>query len=69
MDKGWIELPSFGPAQRVGFWGGEGSVKSFSYEAEAWFYVIEMTLGPELDFGRVGGETMVLLSEADLYAA
>jgi hypothetical protein len=69
MDKGLIELPSFGRAQQVSFLGGEGSVKSFKYEAETWFYIIEMTLGPEPDFGRVGGETTVLLSEADLDAA
>ncbi|WP_263970519.1 hypothetical protein [Leptolyngbya sp. KIOST-1] len=44
-------------------------MKNFIYEAETWFYTIEMTSGPEPDFGRVGGETTVLLSEADLYAA
>lgn len=68
MDKKLITLPSFYRAQRVSFLGGEGSVKSFNYEAETWLYVVEMTLGPEPDFGRVGGETTVLLSEADLYA-
>ena len=55
--------------QQVSFLGGEGSVKSFTYEAKTWLYIIEMTQGPEPDFGRVGGETTVLLSEADLYAA
>lgn len=69
MDKGLIEVPSFCRAQRVSFLGGEGSVRSFNYEAKTWFYVIEMTAGPEPDLGRIGGETMVLLSEADLYAA
>ncbi len=69
MDQGLIGLPSFCRAQQVSFWGGEGSVKNFIYEAETWFYTIEMTSGPEPDFGRVGGETTVLLSEADLYAA
>lgn len=69
MDKGVIGLPSFCHAQQVSFLGGEGSIKSFKYEAEAWFYIIEMTLGPEPEFGRVGGETTILLSEADLYAA
>lgn len=68
MDKGSIELPSFYRAQHVSFLGGEGSVKSFNYEAEAWIYIVEMSLGPEPDFGRVGGETTIVLSETDLYA-
>jgi len=68
MNKGLIGSPSFCPAQHVSFLGGEGSVTGFKYEAETWFYVIEMTLGPEPDFGRVGGETAILLSEADLHA-
>ncbi len=65
MEKTVIGLPSFCRAQQVSFLGGEGSVKSFNYEAETWFYMIEMTLGPEPDFGRVGGETTALLSETD----
>lgn len=69
MDKISIGSPSFYSAQHVSFLGGEGSVKSFQYEAETWFYVIEMPPGPEPDFGRVGGETTILLSEADLHAA
>lgn len=68
MNKRLIGSPSFCPAQQVSFLGGEGSVTSCNYEAESWLYVIEMTLGPEPDFGRVGGETMVVLSEADLDA-
>ncbi len=69
MDKGLIGSPSFCRAQQVSFLGGEGAVKSFKYETETWFYIIEMTPGPEPDFGRVGGETTILLSEADLDAA
>jgi hypothetical protein len=69
MNTRLIESPSFCRAQHVSFLGGEGSVKSFKYEAEAWLYIIEMTPGPEPKFGRVGGETTVLLSAADLYAA
>ena len=69
MDKGLIGSPSFCPTQQVSFLGGEGAVKGFKYEAETWFYIVEMKPGPEPDFGRVGGETTILLSEADLYAA
>ncbi|NMF86383.1 MAG: hypothetical protein EA342_09400 [Leptolyngbya sp. LCM1.Bin17] len=68
MAKRLIGSPSFCYAQHVSFLGGEGSVKSLKYEAKTWLYIIEMTPGPEPDFGRVGGETTVLLSEADLYA-
>lgn len=69
MDKELIRLPSFCQAQQVSFLGGEGSVKSCKYEAETWLYIIEMTPGPEPEFGRVGGETTILLSETDLHAA
>lgn len=61
--------PSFCFAQQVSFAGGEGWVKSFQYEAETWTYTIEMAMGPEPKFGRIGGETTVLLNEADLCAA
>jgi hypothetical protein len=63
-----MKPPRFYYAQQVFFLGGEGSVKSFKNETEIWIYTIEMMLGPEPDFGRIGGETSILLSEDDLYA-
>lgn len=63
-----IKTPKFCHDQHVRFLGGEGSIKSFKYESETWTYIIEMTLGPEPGFGRIGGETTILLNETDLRA-
>lgn len=62
-------IPSFRNAQRVRFVGGEGIVRSYKPEAGTWTYFIEMALGVEPEFGRIGAETMVVLAEADLRAA
>lgn len=64
-----MEVPSFCNAQRVSFVGGEGIVRNYKPEAETWTYYIEMALGVEPEFGRIGAETMVVLTEADLWAA
>lgn len=69
MTARFINVPSFRHAQRVSFVGGEGIVQSYRPEAGTWTYLVEMALGQEPDFGRVGAETMVLLNEADLCAA
>jgi hypothetical protein len=47
--------------------GGEGIVRSYRAEFGNWSYLVEMALGPKPVFGRVGAETMVLLSETDLW--
>lgn len=64
-----IKVHSFDRDQRVQFSGGEGIVKNFKFEAENWTYLVEMPLGVEPNFGRIGAETMVLLSEKELRAA
>lgn len=64
-----IKSPTFRPMQRVRFVGGEGIVRNYKSNAGTWDYLVEMPLGLDPDFGRVGAETMVLLSEADLRAA
>lgn len=64
-----IKEPEFRPMQTVRFLGGEGIVRSYKAEFGSWTYLIEMVLGLEPDFGRVGAETMVVLTEADLCAA
>ncbi len=64
-----IEMPKFSNTQRVSFAGGEGIVRSYKSEFGSWIYLIEMALGKEPVFGRVGAETMVLLNEADLRAS
>lgn len=64
-----IKRPEFHPTQTVHFVGGEGIVRSYKAEFGSWTYLIEMALGLEPAFGRVGAETMVVLTEADLCAA
>lgn len=60
---------TFSREQKVKFVGGEGIVRNFKFEDERWLYVVEMPLGREPEFGRIGAETMVLLSETELRAA
>lgn len=69
MTATFIKVPIFRHAQRVSFVGGEGIVRNYKSEAGTWMYFVEMALGREPDFGRVGAETVVLLNEADLRAA
>ncbi len=59
-------VPKFRNTQWVSFVGGEGIVRSYKPESGTWTYLIEMALGLEPDFGRVGAESMILLTEADL---
>lgn len=68
MPKILTKNPSFYCTQQVNFVGGEGTIVSCKCEAKIWIYTVEMMLGPEPDFGRIGGETSILLSEDDLYA-
>jgi len=49
--------------------GGEGTVQCFRFDSGRWVYNIEMELGPEPVFGRVGAETTIVLDEEELYAA
>jgi len=64
-----MRVPKYSHKQWVRFVGGEGIVRSYKAEFGSWTYLIEMALGPEPCFGRVGAETMVLLKEVDLRAA
>jgi hypothetical protein len=56
------------PNQKVRFLGGEGVVRSSSFEGGTWRYLVEMPQGKEPTFGRAGAETMVLLNERELCA-
>lgn len=69
MTTALVQSPSFRQAQRVKFVGGEGIVKSCKFETGHWTYLVEMSLGSEPSFGRIGAETTILLMEADLHAA
>jgi hypothetical protein len=59
----------FDRGQLVKFIGGEGIIRSFEFKGRAWTYLVEMPMGIEPKFGRVGAETMVLLKETELRAA
>jgi hypothetical protein len=58
--------PRFGKGQRVNFIGGSGTIKSCRPDAGRWSYLIEMEMGPEPEMGRIGYETTIQLTEADL---
>jgi hypothetical protein len=62
-------VPRFRPKQRVRFVGGEGVVRNYNSGIRGVMYLIEMALGPEPSFGRIGPETTIILNEADLRAA
>ncbi|MBD3887049.1 hypothetical protein IFO70_36145 [Phormidium tenue FACHB-886] len=69
MSATLINRPRFCLMQRVRFVGGEGIVRSYKPVAGTWTYLVEMPLGIEPDFGRVGPETKVFLNEVDLRAS
>ncbi len=66
MAATYMRVPKFRNTQWVSFVGGEGIVRSYKPESGTWTYLIEMVLGPEPDFGRIGAETTILLTEEDL---
>jgi hypothetical protein len=69
MTTKFNNIHRFNDGQLVKFIGGEGIIKSFKFEGRVWTYLVEMPMGIEPKFGRVGAETMVLLKETELRAA
>lgn len=61
--------PKFCTEDPVSFAGGEGIVRSVNWEFGGWIYLVEMPLGIEPEFGRIGPEAMLFLDEIDLYDA
>ncbi len=59
--------PQFHCHQTVRFVGGTGKIKSVQQQAICWAYHVEMSMGVEPDFGRVGAETTIVLEEQELY--
>jgi hypothetical protein len=59
-------VPQFRKGQKVSFIGGTGTIKSYQSEAGSWSYLVEMEMGPEPDMGRIGYETTILLTQADI---
>ena len=66
MTTNVLALPRFFKSQVVCFIGGVGTVKSYQPNSNTWSYAIEMDMGPEPEFGRVGSETTIFLLEADI---
>jgi hypothetical protein len=61
-----IPAPIFKKNQSVEFVGGIGKIKNYHSESNSWIYLVEMAMGLEPDFGRIGYETMILLPEPDM---
>ncbi|HAZ48439.1 MAG TPA: hypothetical protein DDW76_06820 [Cyanobacteria bacterium UBA11369] len=64
-----MSRPKYDKNQTVFFLGGLGTIKNYKPESNTWNYAIEMEMGPEPYFGRLGNETTVLLDEADITGA
>jgi hypothetical protein len=61
-----VPKPKFCDRHPVRFDGGEGIVRQANWECGRWTYIVEMPLGVEPKFGRIGAESMVLMDETDL---
>ncbi len=59
--------PKFSQHQKVQFLGGNGTIVSCQPDAGYWLYGVEMPVTTELDMGRVGSETVILVPEIELY--
>ena len=61
-----LNAPKFREQQQVCFTGGQGTILSLQADGVDWLYSVEMPLGLEPDMGRIGYETIVLMSETEL---
>ena len=61
-----LNAPKFREQQQVCFAGGQGKILSLQADGIDWLYSVEMPLGVEPDMGRIGYETIVLMSESEL---
>ena len=66
MSSNFMMIPRFSRDEIVRFAGVVGRIKSYQPNLNTWTYTVEMEMGPEPDFGRVGSETTLLLEEADI---
>jgi hypothetical protein len=67
MNASVLSTPKFRSGQKVEFIGGEGIIKNYRPQSGSWVYLLEMPMGLEPEMGRVGYETMIWLSEVDIY--
>lgn len=68
MSASVVTKPKFYNGQIVNFMGGEGFINNYRFESGNWEYLVQMPMGPEPEMGRVGYETMIWLSEVDIYS-
>jgi hypothetical protein len=68
MIKSLIQAREFYSVQRVSVTDGEGITKSFEFDSGDSVYLVKMPLGSKPDFGRMGAETTILLSQEELLA-
>jgi hypothetical protein len=61
-----LAAPKFSESQEVKFIGGIGIIKSCRLESDNWFYLVVMPMKPEPKIDRIGYETMIWLSEAEV---
>jgi hypothetical protein len=66
MSASVLPVPKLYKGQGVRFMGGEGIIKSYRFESCSWEYLVEMPMRSEPEMGRVGYQTMIWLSEADI---
>lgn len=66
MSINLITKPLFNPQQQVSFIGGTGEIKKFERKANNWIYTVEMSMGLEPVFGRIGAETTIVLEEEEI---
>ncbi|AKG20379.1 hypothetical protein [Calothrix sp. 336/3] len=62
----YYPAPRFEKNQTVEFVGGIGKIKNYYSESNSWVYLVEMAMGQEPDFGRIGYETTIILPEPDV---
>lgn len=61
-----IPAPKFKIDQKVEFIGGIGKIRDHHHEFGGWTYQVEMEMGAEPDFGRIGFETVIMLPEPEI---
>ncbi|MGV2826561.1 hypothetical protein [Myxosarcina sp. GI1(2024)] len=66
MNINCFTQPKFYPHQTVSFIGGTGKIINRQLEANKWIYTVEMIMGSEPEFGRVGTETTIVLQESEI---
>ena len=61
-----LNPPKFSVHQQVQFIGGNGTILFSQPDGGHWLYGVEMPFGTESALGRIGHETIVLMSETEL---